>query len=222
MKKIIIFLGIPGSGKGTQARLLAQRYGYVQISTGDLLRALEQDPHGDPQDKEKLSVMKAGGLVDSALVYKLTFAAIRQHLSAGKGIVLDGAIRSVEQAKAFEAFFVSSHIDHEVVAFEIALPDEIGRLRMLKRKVCTACGHIIPYRPDNESVMICSACGGQLMIRADDTPETIDKRMVQQGNAVLAPIAAYYASLGMLITVDGNRLIEDVDADVVRLLESQS
>lgn len=219
MKKVIILLGIPGSGKGTQARLLAQHYGYAQISTGDLLRALENDAEAEATDKAKLVLMKQGKLVDDSLIYKLAFAEIKKQLNAGVGVVLDGAIRSVVQAQAYHDFFDKLNITNEVVAFEIQLTDEIGRKRMLSRKVCSVCGHIIPYTLQNETIFICSECGGELKVRHDDHPEIVEKRLRDQGNEVLAPIVKYYDDLGVLIRVDGSQAINDVDIEVCKHLE---
>ena len=95
-------MGVPGSGKGTQARKLVQKYNYGHISTGDLLRALDNDENADKQDKQKLADMKAGKLVADDLIYKLAFAEMDKYLDAGQGVILDGAIRNVEQAKKYQ------------------------------------------------------------------------------------------------------------------------
>ncbi|PIR73927.1 MAG: adenylate kinase [Candidatus Magasanikbacteria bacterium CG10_big_fil_rev_8_21_14_0_10_47_10] len=219
MKKIIILLGIPGSGKGTQARLLAQRNGYVHISTGDLLRQLAQNASADPSDVRKLADMKSGKLVADDLIYKLAFSAIRSALAAGQGVILDGAIRSVEQAQAFDDFFKGNDMQSEVMVIEITLSDETAYKRLTKRKVCVSCGHIIPYSPDNERLTTCSECGGQLQVRADDTPDTIEKRIAEQGNSMLAPIVSYYQAAGVLRQVDGERQISEVDEKVMTAIQ---
>jgi len=212
-------MGIPGSGKGTQARLLVERHGYAHISTGDLLRALDADPTADPAAKAMLADMKAGKLVADTLIYTLAFHAIRTSIAAGKGVVLDGAIRTVEQAKAYQQFFEEEGLADDVMVIEIALTDEIGKNRMTKRKVCSACGHIIPYTPENEALTICEKCGGTLKVRTDDNPETILKRLAEQGNEKLQPIVAYYKEMGELVSVDGSRSIAAVDDDVEALLQ---
>ncbi len=191
MKKVIILLGVPGSGKGTQAKKLAVNFGYTHISTGDLLRALEADPAGDPADKQKLADMKAGKLVSDDLIYKLSFAAIETSLQQGKGVVLDGAIRSVAQAERYQEFFGEKHV--EAVAIEIALSDEEIMRRMQSR-----------------------IASGQA--RADDTPEILQKRITTQGNTALRPIAEYYNGLGMLETVDGTKTIDEVFESIVNIL----
>ncbi len=217
-KKIIVLLGVPGSGKGTQARLLARDLGMIQISTGDLLRALEADASADPADKQKLAEMKAGRLVADDLIYKLAFAEIEKHVSAGKTVVLDGAIRSVTQAEAYDQFFSEKGWGDEVMALELTMSDELSLARLTKRRVCKACGHIMPYSPENEKLAACPDCGGELMVRADDNEETILKRIAEQGNAKVRPVADYYAATGRLIQVDGSRDIAVVDLEVRGIL----
>ncbi len=217
-KKIIILLGVPGSGKGTQARLLVRDLGMVQISTGDLLRALETDPNADATDLQKLSEMKAGRLVADELIYKLAFAEITKNIEAGKTVVLDGAIRSVVQAKAYDEFFVSKGWGNKVMALELTMSDELSLARLTKRRLCKACGHIMPYSPENEALLNCPDCGGELIVRADDNEATIMKRIAEQGNAKVRPVADYYAETGRLIQVDGSRDIAVVDSEVRPIL----
>ncbi|HAZ28422.1 MAG TPA: adenylate kinase [Candidatus Magasanikbacteria bacterium] len=220
MKKIIILLGIPGSGKGTQARLLAETYGYTHVSTGDLLRALDADQRANPEDRQMLKDMKEGKLVADALIYRLAFRAIDASLAQGKGVVLDGAIRSVMQAEAYQKFFDGHGLSGDVIVFEMKLSNDTAFKRLTKRKICSACGHIIPYAPDNEEKQRCEKCGGVLVVRADDTPETIAARLEKQGNQMLSPIIAYYESLSVLVSVDGERPIDVVDREVRNILET--
>ncbi|MFA7654195.1 MAG: nucleoside monophosphate kinase [Candidatus Magasanikbacteria bacterium] len=218
MKKIIIFLGAPGCGKGTQAKKLAAKFGYGHISTGDLLRALENDPQGESDDKQKLIEMKAGKLVSDSLIYKLAFREIEKYLAQGKGVVLDGAIRNLAQAQEYQKFFESKNLASEVTAVEIALTDEESFNRLTKRRVCSACGEIIPYLPTTKDLKACSKCGGDLKVRNDDDPEVIKKRIVEQGNTALKPILDYYDGLGVLQRVDGMGMIDDVEDEIVKLL----
>jgi len=218
MKKIIILLGVPGSGKGTQARKLVQRFGFAHISTGDLLRALDIDPNGDKEDRAKLAEMKAGKLVADNLIYKLAFTEIKKNLDLGKSVVLDGAIRTVEQAKKYEEFFVSLGLRNEILVIEIKLSDETSYSRLTKRKVCPKCGFILPYSPENNLTIDCPECGDKLIIRKDDNPETIKKRIREQGNVAIKPILDYYKEKGLLVAVDGEKHIDEVDDLVVGLL----
>ncbi len=222
MKKVIILMGIPGSGKGTQARLLIKRYGYGHISTGDLLRALEADPHADPDDKQKLLDMKAGKLVADDLIYRLAFAEMETYFEQDTGVILDGAIRNVEQAKKYDAFFVEKNMHNEVIVIDLHLSDETSFNRLTKRKVCGDCGFILPYSPENEKKYDCEECAGKLMVRKDDNPETARKRIKEQGNKVIGPILDYYRDRGVLVTVDGEQKIDKVDEDVIGILEKDA
>lgn len=214
MKKIIILMGVPGSGKGTQAKKIAQKHGYGHISTGDLLRALDVDENGDRGDKQKLAEMKSGKLVSDELIYKLAFKEMDKYLDASRGVVLDGAIRNMEQAKKYQEYFVGKNLQDEVVVLEIKLSDETSFDRLTKRKLCESCGHIIPYSPENEKKTTCEKCGGKLYVRSDDNPETARKRVVEQGNGAIGPILAFYRALGTLVSVDGEPLIEEVEKNI--------
>ena len=214
MKKIVILMGVPGSGKGTQARKLVQRFAFAHISTGDLLRALDADSNGDKEDKAKLAEMKAGKLVSDDLIYKLAFAEIKKNLDLHKSVILDGAIRTVTQAKKYEEFFASLNLLDEVIVIEIKLSDETSFNRLTKRKLCKSCGYIIPYSQENEKKITCEKCGGELYVRSDDNPETARKRVVEQGNSAIGPILDFYRALGTLVSVDGEPSIVDVEKEI--------
>lgn len=218
MKKIIILMGVPGSGKGTQARLLSQRHNYGHISTGDLLRALDADLHADPEDKKLSADMKSGKLVPDKLIYKLAFKEIEKYLNNNQGVILDGAIRNVEQAKKYQEFFESKGLLSEEMVIEIKLSDETSFNRLTKRKICPNCGFILPYSPENESKTKCPECGKELMVRSDDNPQTIKKRIAEQGNVAIGPILDYYRDLGLLVMIDGEANIDRVDEEIERVL----
>jgi len=218
MKKIIILLGVPGSGKGTQAKRLAEKYGYGHISTGDLLRALANDPGADPKDKQALEDMKSGKLVPDWLIYKLSFQAIEKQLSAGQGVVLDGAIRNLSQAEEYQKFFAEKNLESEVVAIEVVLEDEESFNRLTKRRVCAKCGEIIPWLPTTKDLQVCPKCSGELVIRKDDDEIVIRKRIVEQGNVALRPIAEYYEEIGVLEKVDGMGDIGEVEKEIENIL----
>ena len=211
-------MGVPGSGKGTQARKMAQKYNYGHISTGDLLRALDTDQNANPEDKQMLAEMKAGKLVADSLIYKLAFAEIKKYLNNNQGVILDGAIRNLEQAQEYQKFFTEQGWSGEVQVVEIKISDETTWNRLTKRKVCPSCGFILPYSPQNESITVCPECSGELIIRKDDDPEIIKKRITEQGNVVIQPILEYYQNLGLLVTINGEANIDQVDEEIDKIL----
>ena len=218
-KKIIIMIGPPGSGKGTQAKKIAAKYGYNHLSTGDLLRSLATQPDLNATEKEAVAQMKAGNLVPDALIYKLVFDKIADEINAGRGVVLDGAIRNLEQAQGFQNFFKEKNLTAEVLALEIALSDKDSFDRLTKRRVCVQCGEIIPWLPTTKNLKSCPKCGGKLQTRQDDDPKIIKERIKKQGNKATAPITKFYKKLGVLKTVDGNQSIEKVEKYVEKALK---
>lgn len=210
MKKILIFIGPPGSGKGTQAKLLAQKYGFKHISTGDLLRALITDNNAGEKQRQALEEMKAGKLVPDWLIYDLAFAAIKISLENNVGVVLDGAIRNLDQAQKYQDFFEQNNWADEVLTIEVALSDEEALNRLTKRRICKNCGEIIPYLSTTKDLVVCPKCGGELIYRQDDKLEIIKERIKEQGNQAILPIANFYNGLNILKTVDSQQSIEEV------------
>lgn len=197
MKRIIILLGIPGSGKGTQAKKIAQTYNYAHISTGDLLRALDKDEDAPEEDKIELAKMKSGGFVADELIFRLAFREIQTQLEKGNGVVLDGAIRNVPQAERYQAFFEELGVEHEVLVVALMMSDEVSFARLESRlKDGTGSG------------------------RADDTREALTERLKLQGNIPLAPIIEFYKERGVLTSVDATKSIEEVNTEVEHILET--
>lgn len=203
MKKIIILLGVPGSGKGTQAKRLAARTGYAHISSGNLLRTLESAPGVSSSEREKLQAMKDGKLVSSDFVFEVTAREIAHRLDDGQGVVLDGVSRSLEQAQMYQGFFEGRGAADDVVAIEIALSDEQAVQRLSTRLEYAKQGMAVPGTAVEE-------------VRKDDDPEVVRQRIAEQGNVALSPITGYYASLGQLVRVDGSKSIDEVEADVAK------
>jgi len=218
MKKIIILLGVPGSGKGTQAKRLLEKYHCGHISTGDLLRALASNHLDSPEDKKALEEMKSGKLVSDELIYRLSFRKMDEYLNNGQGVVLDGAIRNVAQAEEYQKYFVGKNLASEVLAIEVGLSDEESFNRLAKRRVCAQCGEIIPWLLTTRDLIVCPRCGGKLVVRKDDEEEVIRRRIVEQGNVALRPIADYYEKLGVLKKVDGMLDIKEVEEEIEHIL----
>jgi adenylate kinase len=217
MKKIIIMMGPPGSGKGTQAKKIAQKHGYLHLSTGDLLRALANKTNLDANEAMALEQIKVGTLVSDDLIYKLVFDKIEAEINSGRGVVLDGAIRTLNQAKECQNFFAKKGWVDEVLVLEIALSNEDSLHRLVSRRVCSKCGEIIPASVHLvESV--CPKCAGELVVRADDDVEIVKQRIVKQGNKAMEPIIHFYKELGVLKIVDGSQTIENVEKNITNIL----
>ena len=190
----LILLGAPGAGKGTQAEILCKRLGIPSISTGNILRAAIKD--GTPTGVQAKSYIDAGHLVPDEVIIGI----LNERIACGDcadGFILDGVPRTIAQAEAMEKAGIK--ID-AVIAIEIS-EDEILR-RMSGRRVCEACGssfnmQAIPPRLEG----ICDNCGGKLIQRADDTPETVHKRL-EVYHKETKPLVGYYAERGLLKIVE--------------------
>ena len=190
----LILLGAPGAGKGTQAEILCKRLGVPSISTGNILRAAIKD--GTPTGVLAKSYIDAGHLVPDEVIIGILNERIACS-DCAKGFILDGVPRTIAQAEAMEQAGIE--ID-AVIAIEIS-EDEILR-RMSGRRVCEACGssfnmQAIPPRVEG----ICDNCGGKLIQRQDDTPETVHKRL-EVYHKETKPLVGYYAEHGLLKIVE--------------------
>ena len=206
----LILLGAPGAGKGTQAEMLSAKLGIPTISTGNILRAAikAQTPIG----LKAKSFIDAGQLVPDEVVIDLVKNRIAQE-DCQKGFILDGFPRTVAQAQALKGLGV---IIDKVV--NIYVPDEVIVSRMSGRRVCSGCGatfHTQYNKPQTEGV--CDACGKELIIRADDMPETVKNRL-EVYNRSTAPLKDYYEAEGCLVTVVGQEKLEDTSKLVFEAL----
>lgn len=215
MKKILIFLGPPGSGKGTQAKKIAAKYGYGHISTGDLLRALVKN--GMPGFEKEIAAMKSGGLVSDQTIYDLVEREIIIDFQSRdiRGVVLDGVIRSVEQAEYFKSFFENKGWGSEIIVIDIQLSEEESLRRLTTRKVCQNCGTVITAKKD-EGPNTCK-CGGNIVVRSDDTVEVVKNRLEVQGNKALKPIREFYKNI--IKPIDGSKSVLDVEKAIDNALK---
>lgn len=210
----IVMLGAPGAGKGTQAKKIASRYGIPHISTGDIFRA--NIKNGTELGKKAKTYMDQGLLVPDELVVDLVVDRVNQ-ADCEKGYILDGFPRTIPQAEALDKALASQgqKIDF---AIEVDVPDENIIRRMSGRRACVGCGatyHLVYAAPKQEGA--CDACGAELILRDDDKPETVEKRLGVYHEQT-KPLIDYYTSAGILKTVDGTVDIEEVFAAVVSIL----
>ncbi|MCM1114644.1 MAG: adenylate kinase [Clostridium sp.] len=207
----LILLGAPGAGKGTQAEKIVEKFGIPAISTGNILRAAVKD--GTEMGLKAKSYMDAGQLVPDEVVIGIIKDRLKEK-DCENGFILDGFPRTIPQAQALEDANVE--ID-KVVDIEVA--DEKITKRMSGRRVCSKCAnsyHIEYKKPNVDGV--CDACGGELIQRKDDAPETVQARLVEY-HEMTEPLKDFYQGLGKLVVVEGQEEVADTTALVFAALE---
>ena len=210
----IIMLGAPGAGKGTQAKKIADRYQIPHISTGDIFRANIKE--GTELGRKAKSYMDQGLLVPDELTLELIMDRF-QNPDCANGYVLDGFPRTIPQAEALTAA-LEKNGDSIDYAINVEVPDENIITRMSGRRACLACGatyHVV-YAPTKEEG-VCDRCGEKLVLRDDDKPETVKKRL-DVYHSQTQPLIDYYTKQGKLVEVDGTQNVDAVFDAIVKIL----
>lgn len=212
----IIFLGAPGAGKGTQAKVASSGKGIPQLSTGDMLRAAKAA--GTPVGLKAREYMDSGKLVPDEVV----IGVMAERLSSedcARGYILDGFPRTIAQADALDHMLAERKRALPRV-IEIDVPDEVVVARLSGRRVCSNCGAIwhVESNPTKKPD-VCDQCGkaGTLEQRADDKPDVIRKRLTVYHEQT-RPLSAYYEERKRLTRINGNRVVEQVNADLMKAL----
>jgi adenylate kinase len=210
----IIMLGAPGAGKGTQAKMIAERYGIPHVSTGDIFRA--NIKNGTELGKEAKKYMDQGLLVPDELTVKILLDRVAQD-DCKNGYVLDGFPRTIPQAEVLDEALnkLGDSIDY---AINVDVPDENIVRRMGGRRACLKCGatyHIEHIPPKKEG--ICDTCGSELVLRDDDKPETVQNRLKVYHDQT-QPLIDFYTAKNILTTVDGTVDMKDVFGAIVAIL----
>ena len=214
----LILLGLPGAGKGTQAKVLAQRHGLLHVSTGDMFR--EAAAEGSELGKRAQEYMSAGQLVPDEVTIGMLLERVARP-DAAAGIMLDGFPRTIPQAEALDRALADGGTGIDAVLY-IQVPEDLLMARLTGRWTCSQCGAIYheltnpPAQPG-----ICNACGGSLAQRADDRPDTVKARL-DTNRAWTEALAEYYARQGKLHSVDGTGEPEEVTGRLEAALKTVS
>jgi adenylate kinase len=206
---VLILLGPPGVGKGTQGKLLCENLGLAHVSTGDLLRAARNE--GTPLGREAQAYMDRGELVPDAVIIGMVREALDE-LGADRGVVFDGFPRTVPQAEALDG--VLADLDRGLTrVLVLRADDEVLVRRLAGRRTCPDCGaiynvHLSP--PSEEGV--CDQCGGTLVHRSDDAPDTVRNRLAVYHEQTEPLIAFYERHPAPVRYVDGDLSVDDVQA----------
>ena len=210
----IIMLGAPGAGKGTQAKMIAEKCGIPHISTGDIFRA--NIKNGTELGAKAKEYMDKGLLVPDELVCDLVVDRIQQ-ADCEKGYILDGFPRTIPQAEALENALnaIEQKLDY---AIDIDVPDENIINRMSGRRACVGCGatyHVLfnPTKVEGK----CDVCGESLILRDDDKPETVKKRL-DVYHTQTQPLTDFYTERKVLVEVDGTQSMDKVFDDIMKIL----
>lgn len=207
----LILLGAPGAGKGTQAEKIVDKFGIPAISTGNILRAALKE--GTEMGLKAKAYMESGQLVPDDVVIGIIKDRLKEK-DCENGFILDGFPRTIPQAQALEdaGIVIDKVLDIEVT-------DEKITARMSGRRVCAKCAnsyHMLYKKPMVECV--CDACGGELIQRKDDAPETVQARL-KEYHEMTEPLKDFYSNLGKLVIVEGQEEVADTTALVFAALE---
>lgn len=211
-----VFLGAPGAGKGTQAKMLVDDTGILHLSTGDMLRQHRQQ--GTELGRQAAAYMDQGKLVPDAVI----IAMVAERIGGGDlvdGWILDGFPRTLPQARALDQSLRDAGTGLSHVVF-FAVPHEVLVRRLTGRRTCSKCGAIwhTEFRPTRVAA-VCDACGGRLEQRPDDRPEVVQERL-QQYRSSTEPLLDYYRAAGILTEVDAHQPPEEVYGELLAKLQS--
>ncbi|MFH1401688.1 MAG: nucleoside monophosphate kinase [Parcubacteria group bacterium] len=215
---VIIFLGKPGSGKGTQAELLGERLKLDYVGSGDLLR--ERKTKNDFTGKKIKKIVDAGGLVSTPIIFKLWLDKFEDFKNKEnfRGFIMDGSPRKIFEAHLIDEVLKWYDWDKNVKIMLIDISNKEVIWRLTKRRICKKCEKIIPYVGEWVKVKKCPKCGGELMHRADDTTSGVKNRL-EWFKSEVHPVINFYRKTGRLIKIKGEQSIENVFKEILKALQ---
>jgi len=210
----LMVFGAPGAGKGTQAKFLIEKYGIPQISTGDILRAAIVDKTDMGMEAKKS--MDEGKLVPDSTIIGIIKDRLAED-DCKSGFILDGFPRTLPQAEALNDLMNDMGISLDKV-ISLNVPDELIVGRIAGRRVCRGCGASfhVTFNPSKKED-VCDYCGGELIIRKDDNPDTVKSRL-EAYHAQTAPLISYYTDMGVMLELDGTKEVNEVTNDMLKAL----
>lgn len=215
MSKIIVMLGAPGVGKGTQTRLLAEKYNFPKIATGDILREMAKAE--TPLGREIKETLDSGHLVRDEVLAEIILERTARP-DCQHGYILDGFPRTLRQAQLLEE--IAQRQRNAILTLKLIIPRGALMQRLTGRRICTKCGKIYnvflspPKQPD-----ICDACGHQLLHRSDDREEVVSTR-IGDYEAATKPLTDFYQESGRLVKINGERPVPEVLSDLSAAIEA--
>jgi adenylate kinase len=214
----VVLLGPPGAGKGTQAKLLRERFEACQVSTGDILRkaVAEQSPLG----KDAAEYLKRGDLVPDGVIVNLVAERLKEK-DCTPGFILDGFPRTIPQAQSLGEILRKMGMQLPIVV-SVRVPEKILVERLAGRRTCKNCGALyhLHFNPPTRQ-NICDRCGGELLQREDDREETVRARLKVYDNQT-APLVGYYRERGLLREIDGVGEVEEIQNRLIKSLEDSA
>ena len=217
--KVFIIIGPAGSGKGTQAKLLCQKFGLEYVGSGDTLRARQKV--GDFTGRKLAKIMKRGALVPSLMIADIwinEFEKLKKRHKKVRGIVLDGWARAILEAELMDEALNWYEWDKNVKIILLNISRKESYNRLTKRRQCKKCGQLIPWVGEFKKLKKCNKCGGELIVRVDDTLESIKKRLEEYKNQTI-PAINCYKKQRRLIEINGEQSIEDVFKEILRKIK---
>ncbi len=208
----IVLFGIQGSGKGTLGKAVAQKYGLVLFETGGELRKLSAE---DSELGRKVkAIVESGKLVPNEVVMDI-IENFMHHLPEGKSVLFDGIPRKMVQAETFDALM--KKLGRDMLGILIDVPEEVTMKRLMSRRLCETCKTVYPAAYTKEA---CEKCGGKLVTRSDDNPESIKTRIKAYYDET-TPVIEHYKSMGKMLTMNGDLSIEDAEKEIFKLLDGK-